>query len=90
VLPDMIGKTAVVRGGGGWRRTLGLGQRCAKVKKIISSDTMLERGVPPKVKWLYCLMDVHIYRGTEVLRGKTHLNTYDSLQYIISILPNIF
>jgi hypothetical protein len=25
--------------------------------------TMLEGGVPPKVRWLYCLMDVHIYRG---------------------------
>jgi hypothetical protein len=27
VLPSMVGKTVVVRGGGGWRRTLGLGQR---------------------------------------------------------------
>jgi hypothetical protein len=25
VLPSMVGKTLVVRGGGGWRRTLGLG-----------------------------------------------------------------
>jgi hypothetical protein len=27
VLPGMIGKTVVVRGGGGWRQTLWLGQR---------------------------------------------------------------
>jgi hypothetical protein len=38
------------------------------------------------------LVDVgtYIYRGAGVLRGKTPLNTYDSLQYIISVLPNIF
>jgi hypothetical protein len=30
-----------------------------------------------------------IYR-VRVLRGKSHLNIYDSLQYIISILSNIF
>jgi hypothetical protein len=28
----------VVRGGGGWRRTLGLGQRCAKAKKKIDDS----------------------------------------------------
>jgi hypothetical protein len=32
-------------------------------EKIDGSDTMLERGVPPKVRCLYCLMEVHIYRG---------------------------
>jgi hypothetical protein len=35
------------------------------------------------------LMEVHIYRGAGVLRGKIPLDTYDSLQYIISILLNI-
>jgi hypothetical protein len=51
VLPGMIGKTVVVRGGGGWRRTLGLGQRCAKAKKkSMALITMLERGVPSKVR----------------------------------------
>jgi hypothetical protein len=43
----MIGKMVVVRGGGGWRQTLGLGQRCAKAKKkSMALITMLERGVP--------------------------------------------
>jgi hypothetical protein len=51
VLPDMIGKTVVVRGGGGWRRTLGLGQRCAEAKKkSMTLITKLERGMPPKVR----------------------------------------
>jgi hypothetical protein len=41
----------VVRGGGGWRQTLGLGQRCAEAnKKSMTLITMLERGVPPKVR----------------------------------------
>jgi hypothetical protein len=31
----------------------------------------------------------YIYRGAGVLRDKTPLDTYDSLQYIISILSNI-
>jgi hypothetical protein len=35
------------------------------------------------------LMEVHIYMGAGVLRGKAPLDIYDSLQYIISILPNI-
>jgi hypothetical protein len=34
----MIGKTVVVRGGGGWRRTLGLGQRCVEAKKKIDGS----------------------------------------------------
>jgi hypothetical protein len=51
VLPDMIDKTVVVRGGSGWRRTLGLGQRCAEAKKkSMALITMLERGVPLKVR----------------------------------------
>jgi hypothetical protein len=32
-------------------------------EKIDGSDTMLERGVSPKVRYLYCLMEIHIYRG---------------------------
>jgi hypothetical protein len=40
VLLGMVGKTVEDRdgGGGGWRRTLGLSQRWAKVKKIDGSD----------------------------------------------------
>jgi hypothetical protein len=38
-------------GGGRWRRTLGLGQRCAEAKKkSMALITMLERGVPSKVR----------------------------------------
>jgi hypothetical protein len=33
-------------------------------EKIDGSDTMLEKGVMPKVKCLYCLMEINIYRGT--------------------------
>jgi hypothetical protein len=41
----------VVRGGGGWRRTLRLGQRCVEVKKkSMTLITKLERGVPLKVR----------------------------------------
>jgi hypothetical protein len=51
VLSDMIDKTVVVRGGSGWRQTLGLGQRCAEAKKkSMALITMLERGVPLKVR----------------------------------------
>jgi hypothetical protein len=51
VLSGMIGKTVVVRGGGGWRRTLGLGQRCAEAKKkSLALITMLERCVPLKIR----------------------------------------
>jgi hypothetical protein len=51
-------------GGGGRRRALGLGQRCAKAKKqSMVLITMLERCVSSKVRCLYCLMKLHIYMG---------------------------
>jgi hypothetical protein len=44
VLPDMVGKTVVVTGGGGWRWILELGQRWAEAKKKwMALITMLER-----------------------------------------------
>jgi hypothetical protein len=60
VLPGKTGE-AKDGGGGGWRRTLGLGQRLAEAKKSMDLITMLERGVPLKVVLLYYLMEVHIY-----------------------------
>jgi hypothetical protein len=32
-------------------------------KKLMALITMLERGVLSKVRCMYCLMEVHIYRG---------------------------
>jgi hypothetical protein len=52
VLLSMVNKTVMVRGGGGGRRrTLGLGQRCVEVKKkLMTLIILLEKDVSSKVR----------------------------------------
>jgi hypothetical protein len=52
VLLDMVDKMVEAKngGGGGWRRSLGLGQRLAEAKKLMTLITMLARGVPLKIE----------------------------------------
>jgi hypothetical protein len=51
LLPGIISKTQV------------RSEMSRSEKKSMALITMLERGVPPKVRCLYYLMEVHIYRG---------------------------
>jgi hypothetical protein len=35
-------------------------------KKLMTRITMLERGVLLKIRYLCCLMEVHIYKGSQL------------------------